>query len=395
MTRALLFSLFVLTACDNGFRPVTLIEDMRLLGIRAEPSNLRPGESTRLTPLLLDPSRATPDTILWLGCDADPLNENRSPCTDAATLQDPSALTGGNGTASLPPGVALIGFNDRAQYTVPAGLFDVLPPEDPRRKSGTVGLVIGFAVAETVKPAAPMEELQALFDRVQRKEVKSIIALFRINVAEDLERNTNPAVDAITLGGERWPRGAKLLVREREPVTLDLEAPDAAFESFQLINSLGSETRTERILTSWFSTAGKFSEETTALREGVKTIFTSPGTSDRYPVPEKRIGSIYTVFRDTRGGQSWNEWPFFVCEDGAPVPVVSGVDWPSSASDPVVLHGSELGSVVDLVVDGVALENGAFSAATSTWRGFLPTGVSLGNARGTVHRRDCTRAPLF
>jgi hypothetical protein len=185
-----------------------------------------------------------------------------------------------------------------------------------------------------------------------------------------------------------------VLVRAAEPVTLDIDAPDSSFENFELINSIGVEQKTERILTSWFSTSGHFSEETTALREGVKTIFLSPGTSDRYPVPEKRTGSLYTIFRDTRGGQGWNEWPYFVCEDGAPQPVVTSIDWPSSAGDAVVLHGSDLNSVVDLVVDDVALENGAFSALTSTWRGFLPAGVALGGPRGTVHRRDCTRAPL-
>ena len=46
----------------------------------------------------------------------------------------------------------------------------------------------------------------------------------------------------------------------------------------------------------------------------MKTIFTAPGsTAD--PVPERRTGILYTVFRDTRGGQSWREWPFFVCDD--------------------------------------------------------------------------------
>ena len=35
------------------------------------------------------------------------------------------------------------------------------------------------AVAEAVSPQASMDELKALFDRVQRKELKSIIALFR------------------------------------------------------------------------------------------------------------------------------------------------------------------------------------------------------------------------
>ena len=390
-SRAPLLLLLVLTACDPGFKPESLVSDLRLIGISAEPANVRPGESTRLTPLVLDPSRTLPSTVLWLGCEADPFNLNRSPCANPALLQDPSSLTGGTGT--LPPGVSVIGFNDRAAYSVPAGLFDVLPADDARRQTGTVGQVIAFAVAETINPQAPMEELTALFERVQRKEVKSIIALFRINVSESMVRNQNPAVDALVVASERWPAGAKVLLREKEPVTLDLIAPDSSFETYEATTPTGPQTKTERILSSWYSTGGRFSVIATALTEGVKTIFTAPGSASD-PVSEKRTGLIYTVLRDTRGGQAWRQWPFFVCDDAAAAPVVSSVDWPASASDPVVVHGSELASVVDLVVDGAALENGAFSPSTNTWRGFLPAGIAVGVKRGVVHTSACTRVAL-
>lgn len=392
MRRALPFLLIAVAGCDFGFKPETLVNDLRLIGISAEPANLRPGESARISALVLDPSRAPrPSTVLWLGCAADPFNQNRSPCADSAVLADPSNLTAGTG--QLPPGVSIIGFNDQVSYTVPAGLFDVLTPDDPRRQAGTVGMVIAFAVAETVSPTAPPEELQALFERVQRKEVKSVIALFRIAISESPVRNQNPVVDAVVVGGERWPSGAKVLVREREPVTLDLLAPEASFETWDATTPSGVEPRTERILAAWYSTSGRFSETATALREDVRTIFTAPGTTQD-PVPDKRTGTFYTVLRDTRGGQAWRTWSYFVCEDGAPPPQVTGVDWPSAAGGQVVLHGAELQSVVDIVVDGVALEGGVFSPTDASWVGTLPSGVAVGSARGTVHTRACTRTPL-
>ncbi|MFZ5439236.1 MAG: hypothetical protein ACOZQL_04465 [Myxococcota bacterium] len=392
MRRALFFALVGLTGCDYGFRPETLVDDLRLIGISADPPDLRPGETARISSLVLDPSRAPrPSTVLWLGCAADPYNQNRSPCADSAVLADSSSLTGGTG--QLPPGVSLIGFNDQVSYPVPAGLFDVLPPDDARRQTGTVGIVLGFAVAETVSPTAPPEELQALFERVQRKEVKSILALFRINISESTARNTNPVVDALVAGGERWPAGAKLLVREREPVTLDLAAPDAAFETWDARTPTGVEPRTERILAAWYSTSGRFSETSTALREDVRTIFTAPGT-EKDPVPEKRTGTLYTVLRDTRGGQAWREWGYFVCEDGASAPEVSSIDWPTAAGGEVVLRGAQLQSIVDLVVDGVAVKNGAWSPATGTWSGTLPAELPVGTARGTLHTRACARVPL-
>jgi hypothetical protein len=385
------FFVTLLLGCDPGFRPETLIENMRLIGVSAENPKLLPGETTRVRALVLDPSRSAPSTVLWLGCEADPFNLNRSACANPEILQDPSALT--SGTGMLPPGVSVIGLNDQAFYTVPAGLFSVLAPEDKRRQTGTVGQLIAFAVAETVSPAAPMEELQALFERVQRKEVKSVLALFRVAISESPVRNTNPVVDSLVVANEVWPKGARFFVKEKEPVTLDIIAPESSFEPFVLDTPTGEEMKTERILTAWYSTSGRFSETSTALGEGVKTIFTAPGSAAD-PVPERRTGILYTVFRDTRGGQAWREWPYFVCDGSLNAPGLTSVDWPANAMDPVVLRGTDLGSVLDVIVDGVALERGALIEASGTWQGYLPAGIPVGAKRGTVHTRVCTRQPL-
>lgn len=387
-----LLGLLLLTGCDPGFRQETLIEDMRLIGVSAEPAKIRPGESTRVTALVLDPTRTTPSTVLWLGCEADAFNLNRSPCANPAVLEDPSALTAGTGT--LPPGVSVIGLNDQAFYTVPAGLFSVLAPDDPRRQKGTVGQIIAFAVAETVSPQASREELQALFERVQRKELKSVLALFRVAISESPERNANPVVESLVVANETWPKGARFFVREAEPITLDVIAPPSSFEPFVLETPTGTEMKTEQILTAWYSSSGRFSETSTALGADVKTIFTAPGRIAADPVPERRTGTLYTVFRDTRGGQSWREWPFFVCDTSLEAPVVTQVDWPATAMDPVVLHGSALASVLDVIVDGVALERAAFISASGTFQGALPAGVPPGTKRGLIHTKRCTRSPL-
>jgi hypothetical protein len=391
MVRRALFAAAVLlgaTACDFGFPVETLVEDLRLIGINATPASLKPGESTQLTALVLDPTRTMPSTLLWIGCDADPYALNRSPCANPDVLTDSSRLTGGTGT--LPPGVAIIGLGPRAVYRVPPTLFDPLAADDPRRTSGTVGIVLVFAVAETVSPAATPDELKTLFERVQKKEVKSILALFRIAISESDVRNENPVVDRLIVAGETWPLGARVLVREREPVTLDILAPESTFESYDIINPSGElETRRERVLTAWYSTTGLFSEGRTALNEGVKTIFTAPGDA-KNPVPEKRTGLFYTVFRDTRGAQAWREWPLFVCEEGAAVPSVTSVEWPTTPDGMLVVRGNSLENLVDVVLDGVALE-GSFIASETAWQGRLATGLPVTAKPLTFHARDCSR----
>lgn len=393
MKRALfVIVLAALTACEPPFRPETLVENLRLIGVSASPADLRPGETTQLRALVLDPSRVQPSTVLWLGCEADPYNNNTSACANPDVLNDPSAVGGSSG--QLPPGVSVIGFNDQAAYTVPAGLFDVFAADDPRRKAGTVGQIIAFAVAETISPAATQEELEALFARVQSNEVKSVVALFRVNIFEGEARNTNPVVTSLTVHGEAWPRGARVLVKPGEAVPVDVLAPDETFEPYVQSTPSGDEALNERVLAAWYSTSGRFTETRTALREEVKTVFTAPGASDEDPVPERRTGELYTVFRDTRGGQAWRAWPFFVCDEAATAPTVTQVDWPTMTSQPVVLRGTSLASVVDVIVDGVALERGVYSPTNDTWEGYLPTASAIGNARGEIFAANCTRAPL-
>lgn len=381
-----------LAGCDTGFRPETLVENLRLIGMQAEPAFLRPGETTRLSALVVDPTRAPPPTVLWIGCEPDAFNLNRSPCASPAVLSDPASLTGGTGT--LPPGVSLIGFNQQAAYTVPAGLFDVLAADDARRRTGTVGQIVAFAIAETLSPTATEEELRALFARVEAKEVKTVIALFRVAVSEAPQPNANPVVDGLVVAGERWPDGARVMLLPGEPVRVDLTAPETSFERFTRETPGGVEERVERIQVAWYSTSGRFFADTTALTEPVKNLFTAPGLTDADPLPERRTGTIYTVHRDSRGGQSWREWPFFVCDPDAPAPRVTAVSWPAEAGGEVTLTGEHLESVLDVIVDGAALGGGAFSPATGVWRGALPAGVPPGAARGVVHTRACRRVPL-
>jgi hypothetical protein len=332
-------------------------------------------------------------TLLWIGCDADPYNLGRTACADATLLQDPSALTGGTGT--LPPGVSLAGFNDTAAWTAPATLFDVLDAGDPRRQTGTVGPLVLFAVAEAVSPTATREELQALFERAQRKEVRSEVALFRVKVSENPERNQNPVLTGLTVDGGLWPQGARVALRPGEVLPLDLLAPPQAFEAYSALTPAGPVASTERLLAAWYATSGRFSQDRTALGGEVHTSFIGPGGADPLdPVPPRRAGTLWVVVRDTRGGQAWDSWPFYVCDPALPEPAVSQVDWPAGASDPVVLHGTSLDSVLDVVVDGQALTRGGYSAARGTWEGPLPAGVPVGAPRGLLTTRTCRRQAL-
>lgn len=392
--RAFLVSLAaLLTACTPEDFPVeSLVDRLRVLGISSSPADLQPGETARLSALVLDPTRpGQQTTTFWIGCDPDPFNLNRSVCSDPSVVNDPSRL---GDMASLPAGVRFIGLNAQASYTAPRGLFDVLASDDPRRVLGTTGQVLGISIAEEVAPTAPMEELREVFGRVQRGELRSLVSLFRLRISEDPERNRNPAVARLLVDDTDWPQGARLMMTPGQKLKLDVDAADEAFEPFTATTPNGVEPRTERILVAWYSTMGRFSEDRTAMREAVKTVLTAPGVKSFDPVPERRTGTLWTVLRDTRGGLAWSEFPLFVCDDSLPEPVVTRVRPVSSRTDAVVLEGQDLGSVLDVMVGGVALSRGRADAAGTTWEGTLAAGVATGTQPVLVHTRRCGRLEL-
>lgn len=387
MRRVLLLSCVALAACTPEDFPVeSLVDRLRLLAVKSSPADLRPGETARLDSLVVDPTRAQKTTTFWIGCDPDPFNLNRSTCSDPAVLNDPAQL---GDMTSLPAGVRFIGLDARAAYVAPANVFDVLAADDPRRALGTTGQILAISVAEDVDPTASMEVLREIFARVQRKEIASLVSLFRVRISEDPERNTNPEVERLSIDGEVWPRGARLMLRPAQQVKLDVDATDATFEAFTATTPNGPEARTERVLVAWYSTAGRFTEERTAMRENVKTVFTAPGATAFDPVPERRTGTVWTVLRDTRGGLSWREFPFFVCDDSLPEAVVTRVVAPASRGDAVVVEGSNLSSLLDVVVGGVVLERGRVQG--STWEGFVPASLAAGQHSVAVHTRRCER----
>jgi hypothetical protein len=368
--RALLVAVVAASACDNGFKPETLVDGLRVLSVRSTPADLAPGETASLEGLVLDPSR--PDagtTTLWLGCEPDPYNENRSSCSDPALLQDPGNFAGADG--GLPPGVTLLGLGAKATLKTSSTLFDVFPAGDPRRVSGTVAQVLAFAVAAEIPAGATPNDLQDLLAKVRSKEIASLITLYRARISEDPQRNANPVFQHLLVNGAAWPDGAHLVLKELEPVQVDVDVPDASFEAFTNATPNGPEQKTERILAAWFSTSGRFSEARTALREGVKTVFTGAGGKGD-PVPGNRTGSMWIVLRDTRGGQAWQEVPFVLCSPGLPTPNVTTVRAPSNPAFPVTVDGDHLDYLVDVLVGEKALVHGGLNPATGYWEGTLP-----------------------
>jgi len=380
-----LVALVPLAACGTQPKPETLVDNLRVLAITSDPPEIHPGDTAELGILELDPSRpGGKTTVVWVGCDPDPFGLGRSACNDTTALLQPTSFT------DFPPGVRLLGFGPHAAYAVPKDLFGVLAPDDPLRENGVVGQILAVVIGEEVKPTSSNEELRALFTRIEKQEVQSLMGLTRATVSERGAPNQNPVISGLAVDGATLPQGATVLLQPGQEVKLELAAPAESRESYVLRLPSGDETRTEHLVVSWYSTGGRFTPARADLDTGSGNLYIAPGSTKvaEDPVPDKRQGSLWAVLRDNRGGQVWQQFPFFVCDGSLPPPVVRNVQLPAAMGEAVVVTGDAMSSAVDVLIGGVALPNGSWSPGRQAFLGDLPT-LPAGTYPVTVRTKTC------
>ena len=385
--RLLMLASLALTACGDQGKPETLVDRLRVLAITSSPAEVKPGESTTLEVLQLDPSRPGQiTTTVWVGCEPDPFNLGRSACNDTTALLQPTKF------ATFPPGVRILGFGTKTNYACASNLFDVLEPNDPIRQNGTVGQVLAVVIGQEINPTSSDEELRELFHKIETQEVQSLFALTRVLVTERTAPNQTPHLDGFYQDGVGVPANATLQLDPGQHVRLRVTAPGADRETYSLVlPDLSREEKTESLIATWYSTAGRFSLARVDLDTGAETEFIAPGSSEvpDDPVPDKRSGSLWAVLRDNRGGQSYEPFRFFVCDRGLPAPKVKSVTVPANPMDPVLISGDNMSSALDVLIGGVALKNGSYSQARQVFVGENPQ-LPSGSYPITVRGKECS-----
>jgi hypothetical protein len=123
MRRLATLALALAAGCDTGFSPQYLVEDLRILAVRAQvagslAADADLGETVRLTALVANPRGRAPLRVRWATCIPDG-TEALSPCLDANALRDLDGLL-------ADPRVVALGEGTEIEVTVPevAGAFD-------------------------------------------------------------------------------------------------------------------------------------------------------------------------------------------------------------------------------------------------------------------------------
>lgn len=368
--RTLLFAALLVMGCGAKFDPETLVDTLRVLAVTAEPPEVAPGQGAAMSALVADPTRSAPQrTTLWVGCEPDPQDLGRSACNDATILLKPTTIT------DYPPGLKLLSIGNAATYASTPTVFDVLPPDSSIRQTGSVGQVISLVVGEEVDPAATGDKLRGYFERIQDHETQAVIALTRVLVSEKAPeaRNHNPGFNELEVDGVLQPTNARLALLPGAQVSLSVNA-EGSRETYDELLASGPVTKTETVVGAWYSSSGRFNQERFDVSTDGPTTFITPGSTQfpEDPVPERRSGLIWLVLRDNRGGQSFDSYPFFVCDSSLPTPTLESVTVTGTSPQRLVVKGSHVDALLDVIVGGAALTTTSVDTTQGTFSGDLP-----------------------
>lgn len=268
--------------------PSWLVDRTRILGIRAIPAEIAPGQRAEFEALIGQPPDAEEGLVrLWLAC---PDGDNGCATTELGSVDlenpDPEQLAklGFIGVEVGLPG------EPKPAYTAPPDLLDELP--DEARLEG-----LSVTAQLTAFPAEQLEAKEAP-DEIDFNEVES--GFKRLVVSEARTPNDNPVLVGILQEGiEDAPTAEVAEVRAGATIELTLAIEEAAtIVTYEFVNSSGEvEERVEEPFVTWFATEGEVLEPF-----NLWPFFSSEWSA---PAEVGVEGIWYAVVRDRRGGMSW------------------------------------------------------------------------------------------
>jgi hypothetical protein len=349
------------SACESEPTGPSLVQDLRVLAIKAEPPELlfdrtpdgsgavtAPGP-VRFEALVMDP-RGTPMSYEWSFC---PLDSNQT-CGDFAVRRDHAAAAdqrvldaaraqtasgevsppdGGMGAVALDPFVA----------DVSPALFAF------HLADSALGMGNGAWVSAVLALGSGSEKLQAqkrvVVNARDLAQWNPELAVTGFQICPPAPAaqpggclplaprtpNRNPVVEAVEVA-HHWrpvgeatfttvdPAAGPIVVAPGEVLRLRPRlAADAAERYQELVSSLQNDQlmvvdRTEEPIVSWFATAGELDEEQTVpqLSKTLDNTFTAPAAP---PAAGGRV-VLFMVVRDQRGGAGWARVDLLVAAPG-------------------------------------------------------------------------------
>ncbi len=286
-----------LAACLPDFDVRTsLIDEPRLLAVRAEPAEARPGTRILYELLAVTPrGRDTRPAVRWSQCSIP------KPSTENAAVSNRCHET---------PGPLL----DSPRGTEASGVLPLdacarfgpdPPPGDarPRDPDGTGGFYQPVIVQSAAGDAVHLQRLVCNPRSAPVEVARAFSGSYRVN--------QNPAPPNLWIGAQAASAPAAARVAPGTTLELELEWRPEDAEEYAWIDPVTSRltTRREALLVSWFATTGSFTSDRSDVREGDDRV--SAGNSWTAPT-QPGLFFLWAVLRDSRGGSAFVERPIDV-----------------------------------------------------------------------------------
>lgn len=307
-------------ACSPGFEDPSIVIDLRVLAIGAEPAEV----VVDIDPSNPDPTGVELPPVVLTPLVADPGADRRlvwrlEACVETETgrCEDPEQ--------TVTPRLIAEGVADDPEAPVDA--------EPPAIMSGSLvpdlDLILAAVEADPLGGYAGVPIQVGL--RVVPEggsEAEAVYAFRRVVYAprfpEGRTANLNPALADLLLDGESFPGGrcgaagvTPQLVAPGQEVEIEPVEPEGARESY-VVATLDGGTRvaTENFYYSWFATAGAFTRTMTGGSDVItvtplETQWTAPTAEAAAELPDRQV-RLWLIQRDDRRGVSWAERCFQV-----------------------------------------------------------------------------------
>jgi len=337
---ALLLSL-PLAACLEDLPSPSVVDDLRVLAVKAEPAEAAPGDSVTLEALVVDPL-ARPPRYAWYACVVVEQgqgffgggSETSSSGGDGTPLStDPY---GGSCQKRFEAGERFaqsLGDQPTATLVIPA---DFLDDDEALRTAYDLpeDLEIPALVKQSFLGIAGVNYTVTLVVEVDGRRIET---QKRVNVSlpstlEDNDPNTNPADLAFHVAragadvtppteapapddGRCFAEGAPPIVAGQRFTLTPLNVPDPQPRYVVLLAGTTTDqpfdvqTVDETLFYSWFSTAG-------SLKKPISKVPGQPFNEWAFDPDDAGLAELWIVVRDGRGGTAWCYQPVTVLPPG-------------------------------------------------------------------------------
>ena len=261
-----------LAACSQAGLDLSLIDDVRVVAMVADPPEVAPGESATIEVTVADPLRRAPELMVW-AC-----TPVAGVCLESSYLALPdrlALLATVNGTATYTQPIPELDLSDDALFeprlwalACAPGLCPII---DEARERLEVGASTAALEADLAHPDTWLAELP--WDGLHLAT-----HTYRASTAAEGERNANPVYEP------RYPGGTdeQLEIGPGETLNVSFWSGDLNGDNVRVYAS---------------TTAGSFPDPDTEVDDNAARLL--------YVAPDQpQEGDIYVVFEDGRGGEA-------------------------------------------------------------------------------------------